>query len=69
MSGEPFTIELPALSDAAAVAVLETLEELLRQFESRYFGQIHRYYHALEEQRRSHLPSPFSAPPDEDIPF
>lgn len=73
MSVEPFTIELPPLSDAAAVAVLETLEELLRQFESRYFGQIHRHYHALEQMRREHRPSPFASPPDtatdDDIPF
>ena len=36
--------DLPPLSDAAAVEVLNFLHELVFRFEAHYFGQIHRHY-------------------------
>lgn len=52
-------IELPPLSDDAVVQIHGFLEELLSLFESRYHGQIYRYYEAmsassLDEQRAAH---------------
>ena len=40
-------IELPPLSDDAVVQIHGFLEELLSLFESRYHGQIYRYYEAM----------------------
>jgi len=40
-------IELPPLSDDAVVQIHRFLEELLGLFESRYHGQIYRYYEAM----------------------
>lgn len=36
--------DLPHLSDAAAVEVLDFLHELIFRFEGHYAGQIHRHY-------------------------
>jgi hypothetical protein len=40
----PFEIHLPPLSDEAAVAVQDVLNEIILLVESHYFAQIHRYY-------------------------
>ncbi len=63
----PLRIALPPLSDQAAVDVLEFLHHAVECFESRYFGQIHRYY----RERRDHPVRQRSAPPcsDDDVPF
>ena len=42
--------QLPHLSDAAAVAILDFMHDIVLRFESHYCGQIHRYY----EQRSCH---------------
>lgn len=52
-------IELPPLSDDAVVQIHRFLEELLGLFESRYHGQIYRYYEAMSassinEQHATH---------------
>ena len=36
--------DLPPLSDASAVEILEFLHELVYRFEACYFGQIRRFY-------------------------
>ncbi len=57
---------LPALSDEAAVQVLEFLEIILARFQSGYADQIHRYY----EQRSQHnLVAPALHSPSDDPPF
>ena len=38
------TIDLPAISDEAAVELLNVIEVLHQLFEDRYGQQIHRYY-------------------------
>jgi hypothetical protein len=40
----PVEIHLPPLSDEAAVAVHDVLNEFVLLVESHYFAQIHRYY-------------------------
>jgi hypothetical protein len=40
----PVEIHLPPLSDEAAVAVHDFLNEFVLLVESHYFAQIHRYY-------------------------
>jgi hypothetical protein len=40
----PVEFYLPPLSDEAAVAVHDVLNEILLLVESHYFAQIHRYY-------------------------
>lgn len=49
--------DLPALSDAAAVEILEFLHELIVRFEAHYYVQIRRFY----DQQRNLF--------DEDVPF
>ena len=56
--------QLPHLSDDAAVAILDFLQDIVLRFESYYGGQIHRYY----EQRSchniiQHQPSETTDPP------
>ena len=41
----------PPLSDDAVVAVANFLAELLRLFENRHYGQIHRYYQSQRGDR------------------
>jgi hypothetical protein len=50
--------DLPHLSDAAAVEVLDFLHELIFRFEAHYSGQIHRHY---DQQRRDECTSPIAA--------
>lgn len=57
---------LPALSDEAAVQILEFLEIIVARFQSAYGDQIHRYY----EQRAEHnLPAPSLPRTSDDPPF
>ena len=60
-------LDLPPLSDSAAVEVLDFLHELVFRFEAHYFGQIHRHY----DQQRDIQSNPPSKLPidDDDVPF
>jgi hypothetical protein len=67
-------INLPPLSDEAAVAIHNALQDAIDRFESQYFVQIHRYYQSLEQlrtRRRDRLGKPpkSPAPLDRDPPF
>ncbi|MGB8517266.1 MAG: hypothetical protein WCD45_05185 [Gallionella sp.] len=42
-------LDLPPLSDEAAVAVQDFLQELVFRFEGHYSGQIFRYYEQMKE--------------------
>lgn len=46
---------LPALSDEAAVQILDFIHDVLDRFESRYGNQIHRYY---DDRSRHNLLKP-----------
>ena len=43
------SIPLPALSDEAAVEILNFLEVTYQIFETRYAGQIHRFYDSISQ--------------------
>jgi|HubBroStandDraft_1064217.scaffolds.fasta_scaffold294682_2 hypothetical protein len=67
-------INLPPLSDEAAVAIHDFLQDAIDRFESQYFVQIHRYYRSLEQyrtRRRDHFGKPPNSPKpiDRDPPF
>ena len=67
-------INLPHLSDEAAVAIHDVLQDAIDRFESQYFVQIHRYYQSLEQlrtRRRDRLERSLNKPPpmDQDPPF
>lgn len=48
----PPVISLPdELSDEAAAKMLEFLYEIAQVFESYYAGQLHRYYHRIDERQ------------------
>lgn len=51
----------PELPDEAAVALHDALHDFVMRFESRYFGQIERYY---RERSREHLAEPDFIQPD-----
>ena len=53
------------LSDEAAAQVLEFLHSLADAFEHHYAGQLHRYYHATEQQQAERA----TKPPLTDPPF
>lgn len=55
----------PELPDEAVIAVNEFIEELYTRFQSRYFAQMHRYYHDRPEPHRygDQLPLPLDEPP------
>ena len=60
-------IELPPLSDEAAVVILEFLHEAVQCFEARYYTQIRRHY---DERFRRNLRRHGSPPIDpDDVPF
>lgn len=62
----PVEIHLPPLSDEAAVAVHDVLNEFVLLIESHYFAQIHRYY---QDQFANNLgQSPPLRPPSVDNP-
>ncbi|MGH8470927.1 MAG: hypothetical protein ACREVJ_00330 [Gammaproteobacteria bacterium] len=50
------------LSDEAAAQLLEFLQELTAALERHYYGQLHRYYSARDQQRSD--PPPQSPPTD-----
>lgn len=45
----PSDLLLPALSDEAAVEILNFLEVVLQMFETRYAGQVRRFYDSISE--------------------
>lgn len=46
-------LELPEeLSDETVAALVECLYELARHLESRYFAQLHRYYHPADPRQQ-----------------
>ncbi|MBU2804269.1 hypothetical protein HF283_13505 [Acidithiobacillus ferrooxidans] len=54
----------PPLSEEAAVTILAFLQHFTECFESRYFGEIHRYYEArTQANRKTDAPPPVSDPP------
>ena len=63
----PAKIDLPPLSDEAAVAVHDVLREFVLRFESHYFAQIHRFY---QDQFANNLgePPPLRQPSVDDQP-
>ena len=64
----PVKIRLPPISDEAVIEIYDFLTDFLRLFESRYSGQIHRFY---EDRSFDNLvqPDPDHPPPDNDPPF
>jgi len=62
----PLRIAPPPLSDQAAVDLLEFLHDLVACFESRYFAQIHRFYH---ERSEHNLRRPVPPPRTDGDPF
>jgi hypothetical protein len=61
-------IHLPPLSDEAAVAVHDVLNEFIRLIESHYFAQIHRYYQDQFADNLGQSP-PLRQPSVDDPPF
>ena len=63
----PVVINLPPLSDEAAVAVYDVLNKFVLLIESHYFAQIHRYY---QDQFANNLgePPPLRQPSVDDQP-
>jgi hypothetical protein len=57
-------VELPQLSDEAAVQIHDFIYACLDLFEARYGDQIHRYY----DERSAHNMIQFDPPPDTDDP-
>lgn len=64
----PVEIHLPSLSDEAAVAVHDFLNEILLLVESHYFAQIHRHYQNQFSNNHDQSP-PHHHPSDNDPPF
>lgn len=54
--------DLPPLSDASAVEILDFLHELVLRFEAHYYGQINRWY----QQQRELIDPPTHAPSADD---
>ena len=52
LESAPSNPQMPPLSDEGVIEILHFLEQIMRQFESRYFAQIHRYY---QSQPRENL--------------
>jgi hypothetical protein len=61
--------DLPPLSDASAVEILEFLHELIYRFEACYFGQIRRFYDQQLDLFDNAQPAASAPNPDEDVPF
>jgi hypothetical protein len=64
----PVEIHLPTLSDEAAVAFHDFLNEFLLLVESHYFAQIHRHYQNPFSNNLGQSP-PFRQPSDDAPPF
>lgn len=58
-------LALPQLSDQSTVEILGFLEAVLQLFETRYAGQIRRFYDSLSEHNivDTHLPASTDDPP------
>jgi len=60
-------IDFPDLPDEAVIAINDFIEELYARFQSRYFSQMHRYYHdrptASQDLNQLPLPLPLPDPP------
>ena len=67
LNAMPVEINLPPLSDEAAVAVHDVLSAFVLHIESHYFAQIHRYY---QDQFANNLsvPPPLRQPSVDDPP-
>lgn len=63
--GPPIRLPKPALTDEAAVQLLDFLYEFTAAFERAYFDQLHRYYAGLDHAEHKPLPPP-PLNPDED---
>ena len=61
----PVKIQLPALSDEAAVEVYDFLNEFLLLFDAHYFAQIHRFYADRSFDRVTQSSQPAN-PPNND---
>jgi hypothetical protein len=57
----------PDLPDEAVVAINQFLEAFYHHFQSHYFAQMHRWYHALDQ--RQHYREPMPSRPLDDPPF
>ncbi len=49
---EPLTLHLPPLSDELAVVVYDFLQDLILQYESRYFHQMRRHQQQCDRERQ-----------------
>ena len=65
----PLERDLSHLSDEAIVEIHTFLEDILRHFESRYAGEIHRFYEARSFQNIGLRRAPISDDNDDDPPF
>lgn len=54
------------LTDQSAAEILEFLNKMTEQFESRYYAQIARHYSRLQQDR---LITQNALPPDPEVPF
>jgi hypothetical protein len=62
--------DLPPLSDAAAVEILEFLHELVFRFEAHCFAQLRRCYdQRLDLFEQTQHMSPIASLTDDDVPF
>lgn len=61
-------IDLPPLPDAAAVALMDILHDLVFQVEGHYFDQLHRY-HAEHTPEQRQPPNLSDTAPDFDDPL
>jgi hypothetical protein len=62
--------DLPPLSDAAAVEILEFLHELVFRFEAHYFAQLRRFYdQQLDMFEQTQQTSNIASLTDDDVPF
>jgi hypothetical protein len=53
---DPFVF--PDMPDEAVVAIDQFLEAFYNHFQNRYFPQMHRWYHALDERESDRGPLP-----------
>lgn len=65
MSDNTNPFAFPELPDEAVAAINEYLESLCTDFQNHYFTQLHRWYHDLDQRRRTSVdqPSPLENPP------
>jgi hypothetical protein len=68
MSAPTDPLHFPPLCDAAVLAIHDLLEELLLNFQNRYFAQLHRAYYESQPCNDPFNPQ-LSLPLQEDPPF